>query len=78
MNGKDLHVDIESQEDKSVLPCTMSLGKHTRHANLRKPDGSDFTLQDLLRLRTDQDYFAELLNAAIDRGDTDEWKGGEG
>lgn len=71
-----LHVDIEIQDDLTVLLCTVSYGLHSKRVRLRKPDGSEFTPDDYVRLGTDHAYLSELLNAAIERGDIVE-EGGE-
>lgn len=64
-----LHVDIEIQDDLAVLLCTVSYGPHSKRVRLRKPDGAEFTPDDLVRLGTNHAYLCELLNAAIERGD---------
>ena len=72
MSGTTLHMDIEIQEDPTVLLCTASYGTHSKRFRLRKPDGSEFTPFDWLRIVTDSDYFSELLKAAVDSGDVEE------
>lgn len=69
MKPGTLHVDIEIQDDLTVLLCTVSYGPHSKRVRLRKPDGAEFTPDDLVRLGTDHAYLSELLNAAIERGD---------
>lgn len=72
MSDNTLHVDIEIQDDLTVLLCTVSYGTHSKRLRLRKPDGSEFTPSDCLRIGTDSDYFSELLKAAVDSGDVEE------
>ncbi len=72
MSRMTLHMDIEIQEDPTVLLCTASYGTHSKRCRLRKPDGSEFTSFDCLRIVSDSGYFSELLEAAIDRGDVEE------
>jgi hypothetical protein len=64
-----LHVDIEIQDDLTVLLCTVSHGLYSKRVRLRKPDGSEFTPDDYVRLGTDHAYLSELFDAAIERGD---------
>ncbi len=72
MSDNTLHMDIEIQDDLAVLLCTASYGTHSKRFWLRKPDGSEFTSFDCLRIATDSGYFSELLKAAVARGDVEE------
>lgn len=41
MKPGTLHVDIEIQDDLTVLLCTVSYGPHSKRVRLRKPDGAE-------------------------------------
>jgi hypothetical protein len=68
-----LKVDIQlPEEPPTYLDCTVSFLGASKLVKLRKPDGSVFDSEDLLRLAQDYEYLGELVDAARERGEVTE------
>ncbi|MBQ6924174.1 MAG: hypothetical protein IJQ73_06000 [Kiritimatiellae bacterium] len=68
-----LKVNIElPEEPPTYLDCTVSFRGVSKLVKLRKPDGSVFDSEDLLRLAQDHEYLGELIDAARERGEVAE------
>ena len=72
MSKATLYVDIDLDDDTMMtVCCTVSSGKFYKRYKLRKPDGTAFNSDDLWRFGSDSSWLAELIIAAIFRGEVD-------
>lgn len=63
-----VHVEVELNDDTMMtVDCKITFGTLSKSLVLRKPDGTPFDHDDLLRMGTDCEYINDLVAQAVER-----------